>query len=101
VFVAEDLDKAWHEIGPFMLHDARMYASWLGEAAAASKSIAVSVDDLRAEAGAYRVLTPERAVEYAHASGALPLHPLCGGCPPQLAWESLRLVEREVLPALR
>lgn len=29
IFVAEDVDRAWNEIGPFMLHDARMYASWL------------------------------------------------------------------------
>jgi hypothetical protein len=27
------------------------------------------------------------------------LHPLCGGMPIDLAWESLRLFEREVLPA--
>jgi alkanesulfonate monooxygenase SsuD/methylene tetrahydromethanopterin reductase-like flavin-dependent oxidoreductase (luciferase family) len=28
VFVADDVDKAWDEVGPFMLHDARMYSSW-------------------------------------------------------------------------
>lgn len=27
------------------------------------------------------------------------LHPLCGGMPIDLAWSSLRLFEREVLPA--
>jgi hypothetical protein len=27
-------------------------------------------------------------------------HPLCGGIPPELAWESLRLYEHEVLPRL-
>jgi alkanesulfonate monooxygenase SsuD/methylene tetrahydromethanopterin reductase-like flavin-dependent oxidoreductase (luciferase family) len=100
IFVAEDVDRAWHQIGPFMLHDASMYASWLKDAAAASKSTAATIDALRAEAGAYRVLTPDQAVEYARSHGALPLHPLCGGCPPDLAWESLHLVADRVLPVL-
>jgi alkanesulfonate monooxygenase SsuD/methylene tetrahydromethanopterin reductase-like flavin-dependent oxidoreductase (luciferase family) len=101
IFVAEDVDRAWRTIGPFMLHDARMYASWLHDTPAASKSTALTIDALRAEAGAYRVLTPEQAVEYARTFGALALHPLCGGCPPELAWETLHLVADRVLPALR
>jgi alkanesulfonate monooxygenase SsuD/methylene tetrahydromethanopterin reductase-like flavin-dependent oxidoreductase (luciferase family) len=100
VFVAEDPDRAWPRLGPFLLHDARMYASWLGDTAAASKSEAVSVESLRAENGAYRVLTPQQAVDYVRTHGVLPLHPLCGGCPPELAWESLELVADQVLPAL-
>jgi alkanesulfonate monooxygenase SsuD/methylene tetrahydromethanopterin reductase-like flavin-dependent oxidoreductase (luciferase family) len=100
VFVAEDVDEGWTRYGPHMLHDARMYASWLGDAAAASKSDALTVDALRAEGGAYRVLSPEEAVAYVREFGMLPLHPLCGGCPPDDAWASLRLVAAEVLPAL-
>jgi alkanesulfonate monooxygenase SsuD/methylene tetrahydromethanopterin reductase-like flavin-dependent oxidoreductase (luciferase family) len=100
IFVADDVDKAWDAIGPFMLHDARLYASWLGSAAAVSKSNALTVDGLRAENGAYRVLTPEQAVEYVREHGVLALHPLCGGCPPELAWDSLHLVAERVLPAL-
>lgn len=29
------------------------------------------------------------------------LHPLMGGLPPDLAWESLELIAAKVLPALR
>jgi hypothetical protein len=29
------------------------------------------------------------------------LHPMVGGVPPALAWESLHLFEHEVLPALK
>jgi hypothetical protein len=29
------------------------------------------------------------------------LQPLCGGLPPALAWESLRLVAEKVIPAAR
>ena len=100
VFVAEDVDRAWNDIGPFMLHDAQMYASWLQDAAAVSKSTAPTIAALRDEGGAYRVLTPDQAVEYIGAHGVLPLHPLCGGCPPALAWETLELVANRVRPQL-
>jgi alkanesulfonate monooxygenase SsuD/methylene tetrahydromethanopterin reductase-like flavin-dependent oxidoreductase (luciferase family) len=100
VFVAEDVDRAWREIGPFMLHDAQMYASWLHDAEAASKSTAPTVAALRDEAGPYRVLTPDEAVEFIGTYGVLPLHPLCGGCPPALAWETLDLVANRVMPQL-
>jgi hypothetical protein len=55
---------------------------------------------LRAEGGAYRVLTPDQAVDHVRTHGVLALHPLCGGCPPDLAWESLDLIESNVLPEL-
>ena len=100
LFVAEDVDEGWARYGPHMLHDARMYASWLGGTAAASKSVAPTVEAMRAEAGAYRVVTPAEAVAYVREFGILPLHPLCGGCPPDDAWASLRLVASAVLPAL-
>jgi alkanesulfonate monooxygenase SsuD/methylene tetrahydromethanopterin reductase-like flavin-dependent oxidoreductase (luciferase family) len=100
IFVADDVDRAWERIGPFMLHDARMYASWLGDVAAASKSTALTIDALRAEGGAYRILTPDEAVEHVRTHGVLALHPLCGGCPPELAWETLELVATKVMPAL-
>ncbi len=100
VFVAEDVDEGWDRFGPFMLHDARMYAAWLGTADAASRSDATTVADLRAESGAYRVLTPAEAVEHVRTTGPLTLHPLCGGCPPELAWPALELLAAEVLPAL-
>ena len=31
IFVAEDLDKAWEQYGPYMLHDATEYRKWMGE----------------------------------------------------------------------
>jgi alkanesulfonate monooxygenase SsuD/methylene tetrahydromethanopterin reductase-like flavin-dependent oxidoreductase (luciferase family) len=101
-FVAEDPDRAWHEIGPHLLHDAQMYAAWLGDATAAVKSMARSVDDLRAENGPYRIFTPEQAGEYIAARGFLLLQPLCGGLPPAIAWQSLHLLaERVLTPASR
>jgi alkanesulfonate monooxygenase SsuD/methylene tetrahydromethanopterin reductase-like flavin-dependent oxidoreductase (luciferase family) len=101
VFVATDLDQAWTDMGPYLLHDAQMYGEWMGGGSnAASLSVASSVEDLRAENGSYRIVTPEGARELMAAYGVLALQPLCGGMPPELAWSSLRLVEAEVLPAL-
>jgi alkanesulfonate monooxygenase SsuD/methylene tetrahydromethanopterin reductase-like flavin-dependent oxidoreductase (luciferase family) len=100
-FVAEDPDAAWQRLGPYLLHDARMYAAWLGGAAAVSRSGAGSVEELRAQEGPYRIFTPEEAVAHVRERGVLLLQPLCGGLPPALAWEHLELVGKRVLPAFR
>ena len=59
-------------------------------------------DELRAS-DRYAVLTPEQLVEELRGASLpyLTLHPLCGGMPIELAWESLRLFEHRVLPAFR
>ena len=97
-FVARDPDRAWAEMGPYLLHDARLYAEWLGDAGSATKSVASSVEELRAENGSYRIFSPDEAVEHLRANGIFLAQPLCGGLPPRLAWESLELLVGEVLP---
>jgi alkanesulfonate monooxygenase SsuD/methylene tetrahydromethanopterin reductase-like flavin-dependent oxidoreductase (luciferase family) len=101
VFVAEDVEQAWATIGPHLLHDARGYGAWLGgDHDTVTASRATTVDELRAEQGNYRILTPDEAVELARANGYLGLQPLCGGLAPDLAWPSLRLIVDRVLPRL-
>ena len=100
-FVAEDPDAAWARLGPYLLHDAHMYASWLQEGAAVSRSDAQSVDELRAQGRPYAIFTPEQAIEVIRTRGVLLTQPLCGGIPPALAWEHLELLSKRVLPALR
>lgn len=97
-FVATDPDRAWAEMGPYLLHDAQMYAAWLGETATTSKSTAATVNELRAENGSYRIFTPEEARAHIKERGLLLTQPLCGGLPPKLAWQSLELLANEVLP---
>ena len=88
VFVADDVDGAWDELGPHLLHDAVMAASYRPhDDSVASISRADSVAALRAEGGPYRILTPQQAADYAQ---PLPLHPLCGGLAPEVAWRYLR-----------
>ncbi len=99
VFVAEDVDEAWATIGPHLLHDAREYGAWLGEGHdAVTRSGATTVEELRAENGNYRILTPAEAVEMVRTNGYLGLQPLCGGVAPDVAWASLRLIVDHVLP---
>lgn len=100
-FVAEDVDRAWHHLGPHLLHDAQAYGAWLSdEHSPVSRSTATTVDELRAEQGSYRIVTPEEAVAMVQAHGYLATQPLCGGMDPDLAWESLHLIASDVLPKL-
>ena len=100
-FVARDPERAWRELGRYLLHDARSYAEWFGDTGSASKSVAGSVDELRAERGTYRIFTPDEAIEHIRESGIFLAQPLCGGLPPELGWQSLELLASEVLPAVR
>jgi hypothetical protein len=59
-----------------------------------------TLDELR-RSGVYRVVTPDECVALAEEYGRVLLHPLMGGLSPALAWESLELFERAVLPRLR
>ena len=58
-----------------------------------------TIEELRAERGAHRVVNVAEAVDIVKRWGRLGLHPLCGGCPPELAWTYLRRVVDDVMPA--
>ena len=99
VFVTENLDQGWAQYGPYMLHDATSYREWMGEDNnSASLSQASTISELRDENGPYRIVTPEEAVALISQYHRLSLQPLCGGIPPVLAWPSLELIEKQVLP---
>ena len=90
VFVADDVDRAWEELGPYLLHDAVTAAAYRhGDGVVASISRAASVAELRATPGPYRVFTADEAHGYLSSGRSLPLLPLCGGLPPALAWPYL------------
>ncbi len=65
VHVAEDPDKAWAEVGPHLLHDARTYAAWQpgGQRTHVTSGDAADLRDLESlrRAGDYRIVTPESA----------------------------------------
>ena len=99
VFVADDVDRAWDELGPYLLHDAVTAASYRhGDDSVASISRADSVSALREAEGPYRIFTVDEASTYIRNGRPLPLLPLCGGVPPEVAWPYL---ERAAMAAER
>jgi alkanesulfonate monooxygenase SsuD/methylene tetrahydromethanopterin reductase-like flavin-dependent oxidoreductase (luciferase family) len=103
VFVAEDVDRAWDELGPHLMHDVLSYAAWNeGEAGrTASISSATTVDELRAANASHRILSVEEAVDFVRGGQLLALHPLIGGLPPDVAWRYLRTAVDVALPRAR
>jgi alkanesulfonate monooxygenase SsuD/methylene tetrahydromethanopterin reductase-like flavin-dependent oxidoreductase (luciferase family) len=101
VALALDADEGWARMAPFFLHETNAYALWQAQDNVASPYRSVTnVDELKAK-GQYAVLTPEQLVgelRVAPFPFAM-LHPLCGGMPIDLAWSSLRLFEKHVMPA--
>lgn len=98
VFVAHDVDAAWDELGPHLLHDVRSYSALNpGSTGIASISHATSIDELRAENRSHRILTVDQAVESIAAGVPLALQPLVGGLPPETAWRYLRIVTDDVM----
>jgi alkanesulfonate monooxygenase SsuD/methylene tetrahydromethanopterin reductase-like flavin-dependent oxidoreductase (luciferase family) len=99
VVLADDPEAMWPTLGPYFLHETRSYGAWKTEANVASPyAPMVDIDAVRAS-GQYRILTPE-AYSAEMAGAELPfamLHPMVGGIPPELAWESLRLFEHRCL----
>jgi alkanesulfonate monooxygenase SsuD/methylene tetrahydromethanopterin reductase-like flavin-dependent oxidoreductase (luciferase family) len=92
VFVADDVDQAWEVLGPHLLHDAVTAASYRPhDDSVASITRADNVTALREAEGPYRVFTLEEATDYIRSGRPLPLHPLCGGIPPEVAWHHLEL----------
>jgi len=92
VFVADDVDEAWEVVGPHLVHDAVTAASYRPhDDSVASITRADSVTALREAEGPYRIFTPDQATDYIRSGRPLPLHPLCGGIPPDVAWRHLEL----------
>jgi alkanesulfonate monooxygenase SsuD/methylene tetrahydromethanopterin reductase-like flavin-dependent oxidoreductase (luciferase family) len=102
VAVSEDPDATWRRIGPHCLHEMQVYASWLKGTPGQVPGFweTNSIDELRGR-GRYLVLTPAQCIERAKAMGnTISIQPLVGGYPPDVAWQSLKLIETQVLPHL-
>jgi alkanesulfonate monooxygenase SsuD/methylene tetrahydromethanopterin reductase-like flavin-dependent oxidoreductase (luciferase family) len=101
MFVAENVDQAWDELGPYLMHDVHSYAEWNeGNLDSASLSFVSTAEELRAENRSHRILSVEEAIELVRGGAPLSLHPLIGGLPPDIAWRYLSTVSDKVMPAL-
>ena len=101
MFVAEDVDRAWDELGPYLMHDVLSYAEWNeGNTKTASLSFVKTAEELREENRSHRILTVDEAIEVVRLGVPLGLHPLIGGLPPDIAWRYLETVADKVMPAV-
>ena len=104
VWVAEDPDRFWEEFGPHALHENNEYGKWYLDWDAWNSYVWEDNADALRDSGRYRIVTPDELIAVCRdmdPGRTITLHPLAGGCHPDLAWESLRLVEEKVLPVLR
>ena len=104
VFLHEDPDRAWAELGGHYFWEARVYSGWGGGQVHSfmhGAETIETVDDVRA-AGRYRFMTPEQLIADIKDNPRDPvvLHPLVGAMPVDEAWRSVELLTDEVLPAL-
>ena len=101
VALAEDTEEGWRQMAPSFLHQANAYGAWLTAADVTAPYRAVPDADALRATGQFQVLTPDQLIAQLKAAPVpfVNLHPLVGGMPIDLAWSSLRLLEREVLPA--
>jgi alkanesulfonate monooxygenase SsuD/methylene tetrahydromethanopterin reductase-like flavin-dependent oxidoreductase (luciferase family) len=103
VVLATDVDEAWERHAPYFLHDTNAYGIWQAQDDTDTPYRQVADAHELRTGGMYRILTPDQLIaELRGAEGepSITLHPLCGGVPPELAWQSLHLMEHEVLPEL-
>ncbi len=104
VHVTDDPDKAWSEIGQYLMYETSTYASYQTKGQVSTPMVqAASIEELK-RAPQIWVGTPDDIVARAAAvppMGALNFHPLAGGLPPDLAWASLELFANKVLPRIR
>lgn len=102
--VAEDPEKAWEQIKPHAVYEAKTYASWQNGPQRSEVTIDTDDPEELRRSGQYLVLTPDECVALAKERGdfgTLLFHPLMGGMSPDLAWESLQLFADKVLPQIR
>lgn len=91
LFVAEDVDAAWDEIGEYLLHDAMAYSEWNPDnQVSANMSTATSVDELRRTSSSHVILSVDEAKARVADGEMFNLSPLCGGIPPDVAWPYLK-----------
>ena len=99
VFVHDDPDAAWAELGPYLLDEHREYCSWRDDSVPRPHEDPVdTVAALRGQ-GKVHILTPDQCrSDIASGRRELVLHPLAGGVPLAESWKSLTLFVEQVLP---
>jgi alkanesulfonate monooxygenase SsuD/methylene tetrahydromethanopterin reductase-like flavin-dependent oxidoreductase (luciferase family) len=102
--VSDDPERAWHELGPHLLHIARSYAEWAGPASSSPFIGIDSIEKLK-NSGLFTVVMPEEfpafAAEADKIGTDLALMPLMGGLDPKIGWRYLEYFVDKILPNFR
>lgn len=103
IYLHEDPDRAWAELGDYIAWEAVTYGGWSSDERSLMHLPGVQTLQEVKASGRYRFLTPEQLiaeVREADQYGPIVLHPLVGGMPVDEAWKSVQLLTDVVLPAL-
>lgn len=107
LWIAANPGKAWEQLLPHVQHQLQSYSQWTQEAfgkpAGPYAGKQMTPETIR-QSPAYKVLTPEQALELVQTLGqhsVLYLNPLLAGIDPEVSWRMLKLYEREVHPHIR
>ncbi len=97
----EDPDKAWRDIGEYVLFMAKAYAAISADASESNSPMhgLDTIEKVRAS-GMIQVLTPDQCVELAK-TRHLALMPLISGLSPDVGWKSLELFTAKALPRIK
>ena len=102
LFIHEDPEQAWQELGQYFLHEVQEYSSWRREGIPRPlETQSESIETLRAEK-LYEIITPQECLARFKANPQYNavLHPLVGGMPLDKAWQCLHLYKEHVLAHL-
>lgn len=103
LFLAENPERAWDELGQHFLAEAVEYSSWKTQGVSRPLEMeSSSLAALRAEKH-YEIITPGECIARHRANPDFfaTLHPLIGGMPLDRAWQCLELYAEQVLPAVQ
>jgi alkanesulfonate monooxygenase SsuD/methylene tetrahydromethanopterin reductase-like flavin-dependent oxidoreductase (luciferase family) len=103
IYLHEDPDKAWAELGEHILWEAVTYGGWSKDQRSLMHLPGVQTLEEVKASGRYRFLTPDQLIAEVRDApdyGPIVLHPLVGGMPVDEAWKSVQLLVDKVVPAL-
>jgi alkanesulfonate monooxygenase SsuD/methylene tetrahydromethanopterin reductase-like flavin-dependent oxidoreductase (luciferase family) len=103
IYLHEDPDQAWAELGEHILWEAVTYGRWSTDQRSLMHLPGVETLEEVKASGRYRFLTPDQLIAEIRGAtnyGPIVLHPLVGGMPVDEAWKSVQLFTDKVLPAL-
>jgi alkanesulfonate monooxygenase SsuD/methylene tetrahydromethanopterin reductase-like flavin-dependent oxidoreductase (luciferase family) len=100
LYITDDPERGWNEIGPCLLHYMRSYAKWSETPDSASPLHGLDTLEKIRAANLVQVVTPDQAVEVGRVR-AVGLQPLIGGLHPDLGWKSLTQFVEKVLPRIK